>query len=313
MDRDQRLSLTVGGFALVALAALAVAILSLSAQRGIWTPRYRLIAYFDNVQGLIEGASVRLAGTAVGQVHTVRFGERPGGEPALRVELQVDHGVQERIRRSSVARITTVGLLGDQIVELTIGTADSPVLRDGDEIATVSPFDLNAMVAKGAGALDAIESLATNLDATISQFGEEMGGRKLAASVAALGDIVSEIQDGEGALHNLVYERYEGSALASFEDSLASLSDILREVEQGRGVLHSLVYEEQTDQGLVIEVFEAGARLNSILAKIDRGEGTLGLMLNDPTLYEELKLLVGGANRSTVVRTLIDMVTPDEN
>ena len=78
-------------------------------------------------------------------------------------------------------------------------------------------------------------------------------------------------------------------------------------------MLHSLVYEEQTDQGLVIEVFEAGARLNSILAKIDRGEGTLGLMLNDPTLYEELKLLVGGANRSTVVRTLIDMVTPDEN
>ncbi len=63
----------------------------------------------------------------------------------------------------------------------------------------------------------------------------------------------------------------------------------------------------------MIEVFEAGARLNSILAKIDRGEGTLGLMLNDPTLYEELKLLVGGANRSTVVRSLIDMVTPDEN
>jgi len=36
-------------------------------------------------------------------------------------------------------------------------------------------------------------------------------------------------------------------------------------------------------------------------------------MLNDPTLYEELKVLVGGANRSTVVRSLIDRVTPDEN
>jgi hypothetical protein len=35
-------------------------------------------------------------------------------------------------------------------------------------------------------------------------------------------------------------------------------------------------------------------------------------MLNDPTLYEELKLLVGGADRSSVVRSLIDMVTPDE-
>ncbi len=102
-------------------------------------------------------------------------------------------------------------------------------------------------------------------------------------------------------------------ALASFEDSLASLSNILREVEQGQGVLHSLVYEEQTNQGLFIDVLEAGGHLNNILAKIERGEGTLGLMLNDPTLYEELKVLVGGANRSTVVRSLIDMVTPDEN
>ena len=55
----------------------------------------------------------------------------------------------------------------------------------------------------------------------------------------------------------------------------------------------------------MLETLEAGARLNSILAKIDRGEGTLGLMLNDPTLYEELKILVGGANRSRVVRSMI--------
>jgi phospholipid/cholesterol/gamma-HCH transport system substrate-binding protein len=313
MDRDRRLSLTVGGFALASLATLAVAILSLSEQRGIWAPRYRLIAHFDNVQGLIGGASVRLAGTRVGQVQAVEFGERATGEPALRVVLQIDRDVQERIRRSSVASITTVGLLGDQIVELTIGTADSPVLQDGDEIATISPFDLNAMVAKGAAALDAIQSLATNLDDTLTQFGEELGGRKLAGSVAALADIVTEIQEGDGALHSLIYERYEGGALASFEDSLASLSNILREVEQGQGVLHALIYEEQTDQGLFIQVLEAGGHLNDILAKIERGEGTLGLMLNDPTLYEELKVLVGGANRSTVVRSLIDLVTPDEN
>jgi phospholipid/cholesterol/gamma-HCH transport system substrate-binding protein len=281
MDRDRRLSLTVGGFALVSLATLAVAILSLSDQRGIWAPRYRLVAYFDNVQGLIDGASVRLAGTRVGQVQAVQFGERAAGEPALRVVLQIDRDVQERIRRSSLASITTV--------------------------------DLNAMVAKGAAALDAIQSLATNLDVTLTQFGEELGGRKLAGSVAALADIVAEIQEGDGALHSLVYERYEGGALASFEDSLASLSNILREVEQGQGVLHSLVYEEQTDEGLLIHMLEAGGHLNAILAKIERGEGTLGLMLNDPTLYEELKVLVGGANRSTVIRSLIDMVSPDED
>jgi phospholipid/cholesterol/gamma-HCH transport system substrate-binding protein len=64
---------------------------------------------------------------------------------------------------------------------------------------------------------------------------------------------------------------------------------------------------------MVMQFLEAGARLNSILTKIDAGEGTLGLLLNDPTLYEELKRLVGGAGRSTVVRSLIDMVAPAED
>jgi phospholipid/cholesterol/gamma-HCH transport system substrate-binding protein len=87
----------------------------------------------------------------------------------------------------------------------------------------------------------------------------------------------------------------------------------MTEVEKGDGILHSLVYEEPTEQDMVMQFLEAGARLNSILAKIDAGEGTLGLLLNDPTLYEELKLLVGGAGRSTVVRSLIDMVAPAED
>ena len=62
----------------------------------------------------------------------------------------------------------------------------------------------------------------------------------------------------------------------------------------------------------MIEALEAGARLNSILAKIDRGEGTLGLIVNDPTLYEDLKLLVGGANRSALVRGMIRSLSDDE-
>jgi phospholipid/cholesterol/gamma-HCH transport system substrate-binding protein len=44
---------------------------------------------------------------------------------------------------------------------------------------------------------------------------------------------------------------------------------------------------------------------------VDRGEGTIGLLVNDPTLYEDLKLLVGGARRSAVVRTMIRMSSDD--
>lgn len=90
------------------------------------------------------------------------------------------------------------------------------------------------------------------------------------------------------------------------------LEGILDEVATGSGVLHTLIYEPTTDQDAVMEALEAGARLNNILAKIDSGEGTLGLLLNDTTVYEDLKVLLGGAERSLVVRSLIRLSTDED-
>jgi len=312
MDRDRRLSLTVGGFVLAALGALVLVLLSLSQEQGVFKARYKLVAYFENVQGLVPGSAVWLAGTRVGQVEQVEISTMADGAPAVRVVLHVDDAVSERIRADSVAEIGTVGLLGDQIVQLTIGTDSSPVLADGAVIETRDPVDLSRMVSKGGRTLDAIEALASNLNETLGEFQQTGGTSGLANAIQALSGMVTEVQDGDGALHALIYEPYEGSAVANLEGTTESLANIMVEVEQGDGVLHSLIYDAPAEQDIVLQFLAAGGHLNSILDKIDRGDGTLGLLLNDPTLYEELKVLVGGANRSTVVRSLIEMVTPEE-
>jgi len=311
MDRDRRLSLTVGAFVLVSLVALAFAITSLSTRSGVWAPRYRLVAFFDNVQGLIGGAPVWLAGRPVGRVESVSFGARPDGRPALRVVLQVDREVSERIRGDSMAMIGTIGLLGDRYIEISIGTAGGRPLEDGEELATITPLDLGSVVAKGTQALDSIATLAANLNQLVEGFGKQGGGESLASSMGAFRGIVSQIQDGRGLLHSLIYDDYAGGGVESINRSLERFEHILKEVDQGQGILHSLIFDAPTEQDLVIEALEAGARLNSILAKIDRGEGTLGLIVNDPTLYEDLKLLVGGANRSAVVRGMIHVLSDE--
>ena len=121
--------------------------------------------------------------------------------------------------------------------------------------------------------LDEISDLTTSLTSVIKEFEREQGATKLADSVAALGDVVEDVVAGDGLLHSLIYDEYQGLGVMSLEQSMATL--------------------------------------NSILGKIDRGEGTFGLMLNDPTLYEELKILVGGAGRSAVVRALINLTSED--
>lgn len=312
MESERRLSLVVGGFFLLALASFALIVVSLSARRGVWTQQYELVTHFGDVNGLIASAPVRLAGKRIGQVKSVTFDSEDPDIPGLRVVLQVDDAVRERIRSDSVASIGTAGLLGDQVVEITLGTSKGAALRDGDRLASVDPQDLSVTIDKGARALDNVAELAANLNSLVEDFDQESGSQRLAGSLLAAGDIITEVREGDGLLHSVIYESWEGSGIESVESSLVRLERILKEIDQGDGVLHSLIYDAPTEQGLVIEALAAGARLNSILGKIDRGEGTLGLLLNDPTLYEEIKLLMGGANRSAVVRTMIRMMSEDD-
>ncbi|HEY5658419.1 MAG TPA: MlaD family protein [Myxococcota bacterium] len=303
----------VGAFVLIAVGAAVVAILSLSSQQGIWRDRYRLVSHFDNVQGLIPNAPVWLAGKQVGRVESVDFEERESGRPAVQVVLQVDRDVSDQIREDSVASIGTIGLLGDRYVEVSLGTSRAAVLAPEGELRTINPTDVNLMIDKGAVALESVARLALNLNEVVTDFRANVGGRRLAESIGDVADIVREIQDGDGLLHSLIYDEYEGSGVQSIERSLVTLESILDEIANGQGVLHSLIYDELQEQDIVLEALAAGAKLNSILAKVDSGEGTLGLMVNDPTLYEDLKLLVGGANRSAIVRTMINLTTEGDN
>ena len=306
MEGERRLRLIVGAFVVACLAAFAAAVLSLSAERGFFKPRYRLFAHFENVLGLQQNAPVWLAGREVGRVERVSFGEPDGRQPS-EVELGLDRGVQDLIRTDSTASVGTIGVLGDSYVEIGIGTSSAEPLRDGDEIATVTPVGLGALISKAGRALDSIASLAEDVDGVVGQLRTGELGANLAETARALNDLAVAVRDGAGLRASVIYDNYEGGGVESIERSLASLENILHEVRTGEGILHDLIYEDTREQDLVVEVLEAGARLNSILGKIDRGEGTFGLMLNDPTLYDDLKILVGGAQRSRVVRSLIRM------
>jgi len=312
MEDSRRLSLIVGAFVVMTLAVIGFVLLSLGSGSGLLRPRYRLVTYFENVQGLVAGAPVRLVGKDVGTVEFVTFAPLEGERPPVRVVLRVDASVQDRIRSDSATSIGTIGLLGDKYVEISMGTISGSVLQEGDEVASISPVDLNVAVVRGTQAIDNIATLTENVNRVVEEFGESMGGRKMAESFTAMSEMVQEIQQGEGLLHSLIYDSYEGGGVESIEHSLAILEGILDEVAEGSGVLHTLIYEPTVEQDVVMEALEAGARMNSILEKIDSGEGTLGLLLNDPTLYEDLKLLLGGAQRSLVVRSLIRLSTGEE-
>ena len=99
--------------------------------------------------------------------------------------------------------------------------------------------------------------------------------------------------------------------------ALGSISSMVEEVEYGEGLLHNLIYEPGGEQvqhldASLVQLGEASKRANNILAKVDQGDGTLALLLNDPGVYEDLRVvledaqgLLGRARKNKLIRSLI--------
>jgi phospholipid/cholesterol/gamma-HCH transport system substrate-binding protein len=98
----------VGVFVLIGLAAFLGMIYALGRARRLFEPRYTIHAEFGEVGGLVEGATVRLAGVQIGRVTGVRLPPEPGGK--VRVDLTIGRQFANRVRKDSVARLETQGL-----------------------------------------------------------------------------------------------------------------------------------------------------------------------------------------------------------
>ena len=306
MERDARLALSVGIFVLVALVALALSILSLTSERGLFLSEYRLQAAFENVQGLQAGAPIWLAGKEVGRVEEIHFTPGDRDSPVL-ATLAIDDAVHEFIREDSIASIGTIGVLGDSYIELSVGSSTARVLDEGDLLATLTPVNMNQAMAKVTEAVDSFRVLSEHLNEALEAFAEADGGTKMVNAVDAASDAILELRDGNGLLHRLIYDDFGIEGIQSLERSLSAMESIMGEVANGQGILHTLIYGRPRDQEAVHQVMQAGARLNSILEKIDSGEGTMGLLVNDPSLYEDMQTLVGGAQRSLLIRSMVRM------
>ena len=259
--RLRTLQIRIGAFILAGLGVFLAIIYLLGAQARYFERKYNLVAEFSEVGGLIEGATVRLAGVQIGRVTDVALASEPGGK--VRVTLTIARAFADRIRADSVARIVTQGLLGDKLIEISMGTAAAPPLPPGGRLIAQEPVEMGRVFAEGADALAKINRLATVLTGTVERI--DAGGtvEQLTRLAASLGGAVDRL-DRAGTLDEL------GAAVRSARR-------IAEQVEKGQGWLHTLVYEEP----------EALRRVNAILtstqgllAKADSRDSAVGVLLS---------------------------------
>ncbi|WP_141588458.1 MlaD family protein [Myxococcus sp. AB056] len=348
---ERRLALRTGLFVAVGLAVASVVVMVIGQQSRLFERKTMYRAYFANVQGLSDESPVWLGGLNVGRVTGIVFSPDPK-DPRLEVQFHVSSRYTDRVRQDSVAQLSSMGVLGDKAVDISLGSPTSPPVEPGGVLKSSTGGDLSSLLSGASQVMENSVAISKSLRAAVETYANPEMANDVTRGVAALRALLEEVEKGEGVLHALIYDKQAGrevrgllanasSAAARVDGAVGELEGILREVRTGDGTAHALVYGQDGARaltelgaaagqlagliedakkspngavhqlvygdasGMFADLGSAAADLKKITATVAKGDGTVGGLISDPTVYEDLREVIGNVKRNRILRALV--------
>lgn len=286
----------IGIFAIVMLFSLWAGIRFLSGV-DIFSRNITYYASYPNVSGLQTAAPVTIHGVKVGTIESITFD--PSKSSDVSVVLAVKR--QYKLPKDTRAVIYNDGIMGGKAIMLELGT-DTELLERGDKIISVAGTDLMATAGNELGDLKVkIVAVAESLTTTLQNVNKlvEQNTASLTGTMSNLNSISSSL---DGVLKN------ERTNIESIVASLNGLAEMLdQNTERFDRIIGNVdAVAEQLEQAKVdslVKAFTATAdNLSTMLAAINSGEGSLGELMNDKALYDNLA--AASANLSALLADL---------
>jgi len=176
--------LKVGSIVLVSLVLLSTLLFLMTSAAGISLFSKKLIVttYFENSAGLKPGAPVNLEGVTIGAVKKIRISTDPKRKlTPVFVEMELNPKFSESLYADSTASLSTVGVLGDTVIDINSQVATDRPLKDGDELKTLQTPSLQDVVKASQGTVESLNMI-----------------------LAKMNKIVDNIQSGQGSVGKLI-------------------------------------------------------------------------------------------------------------
>lgn len=240
-----------GQWRLGALVFTGLLIFSWASIRGgssFFEDRQELVAEFQNVSGLTAGSPVWFRGVEIGSVSKMAI-ESSEDTSFVAVHIKVRREIFESLNSDASVKIASINIFGEKFVDLLPGT-------------------------HGFGPLDPDQILSSEALSEIGDFiemGEDVVGR-LEVLIGNLAVMSEKINRGEGSLGLLVNSRAMHDDMRTMMQEVSSLASSLDESQK------------KTSAALVATV----SHLDTLMITMNQNQGTLGLLMNDPKLYNSL-------------------------
>lgn len=262
---------------LVVSGLIGVMTLNVSDDVGFFNRNKTYSFDLPDASGLVKNSAVRMAGIKIGRIKNINLND---GQAQIEVEIDPD----VKLTKSSRVAIKSSGILGDRYVEIRRGNGSDEILEAGASLGT--PEDsagLDEIVGKVGKLADSLTIVADGIkDATVK------GTRE-----TPIGRIIDNIESLTGDLSDVARTRKE--SLGETIDNLHAVSEELN------GIL-----SDESEDGFKRQLRKAMAGLarfdktmknvEEISEKINKGEGTIGRLVNDEKTVEEVNTAVANLN-----------------
>lgn len=278
----------------VVLAAIAAFVWGLNYLKGsdIISRKHYLYAVYPKIDGLIEANPLMVKGFKVGQVNKISLLKRDGEYQVL-VRFLITEDVN--IPKNSVAKAISSDLLGSKAVEIIYGNS-TEFVSDGDTLISETEEDLKTAVdkrltplqKKAEGLLSSIDSVMVIVQYVLNDKTRD----NLSKSFESIKKAISSLEQTCYKLDDLVAS--EKNKISSILTKLNSLATML---EQNTGKIDNIIgnLSNLSDSLAKSQLKDAIANadktlkeLNSLVAQINAGQGTLGKLAKNDSLYNNL-------------------------
>jgi phospholipid/cholesterol/gamma-HCH transport system substrate-binding protein len=301
--------LKVGVIVLISTVILVTLLFLMTSSSGLGILSHKLtvVTYFENSAGLKTGAAVNLEGVTIGTVKTVTIDNSPERKlTPVKVVMKLDDKYGANLKKDSKASLSTVGVLGDTVVDINSQFAVGPKLQDGDELKTLETPSLTDVVKASQGTIESLNVILAKMNVIVDNLQTGKGSigqlinnpdlyNKANNTVDELLKLEKNLNAGRGSIGKLMtddtlYNRLNGAA-----DKLESIAN---SVSSGKGTAGMLLKDDSLYKNLNSTLVHA----NSLMADADAGKGGLGLMLKDPKFRQDL------SNTLTQVNSLVSNI-----
>lgn len=250
-------------------------------------------AKYYKVEGLVKSSSIFINGFQVGLVQGVEFSDANDGSFVVELEVQGDF----KIPHGSKAILASSDLLGTKAIKLML-QPNSAYYQEGDTLPSSIDNDMLELLGNEVMPIkDKAERLITSLDSTMYALNATLNSEtqeNLRQSIKHFNTTMQNMEGISGQLNSVLQAQRGG-----LHDIISNIDTLTTALALSSGDINHITNKLSS---LADSLSESNIKANldgiaTILAKIENGEGTIGSLVNDNALYENLDEMTASLNQ----------------